>query len=90
MWGLAMLRRYALFAALILLSLTTLEAHADRRVALVIGNSQYREIPALQNPDQDAEDVSKTFRLAGFDVFVAKDVTRLQFEEKFRDRKSVV
>ncbi|TPN78538.1 hypothetical protein FJ987_11120 [Mesorhizobium sp. CU2] len=80
-----MLRRYALFAAFILLSLTTLEAHADRRVALVIGNSQYREIPALQNPDQDADDVSKTFRLAGFDVFVAKDVTRLQFEEKFRN-----
>ena len=80
-----MLRRYAFLAALILLSFTTLEAHADRRVALVIGNSQYREIPALKNPDQDAEDVSKTFRQAGFDVFVAKDVTRLQFEEKFRN-----
>lgn len=80
-----MLRRYVFLAALILLSFTALEAHADRRVALVIGNSQYREIPALQNPDQDAADVSKTFRLSGFDVFVAKDVTRLQFEEKFRN-----
>ncbi|WP_246694529.1 caspase family protein, partial [Mesorhizobium sp. M2E.F.Ca.ET.209.01.1.1] len=68
-----------------LVSLTTLEAHADRRVALVIGNSEYREIPALKNPDKDAEDVSKTFRLAGFDVFTAKDLTRLQFEEQFRN-----
>ncbi|WP_318012146.1 caspase family protein [Mesorhizobium sp. CA14] len=54
-------------------------------MALVIGNSQYREIPALKNPDKDAEDVSKTFRLAGFEVFAAKDLTKLQFEEKFRN-----
>ncbi|CDX45705.1 Peptidase C14 caspase catalytic subunit p20 [Mesorhizobium sp. SOD10] len=80
-----MLRCCALLAALILVGLTTFEAHADRRVALVIGNSQYREIPALKNPDKDAEDVSKTFRLAGFEVFAAKDLTRLQFEEKFRN-----
>ncbi|WP_051333930.1 caspase family protein [Mesorhizobium sp. WSM3224] len=80
-----MLRRCVLLAALILMGLTTLEAHADRRVALVIGNSEYREIPALKNPDKDAEDVSKTFRLAGFQVFAAKDLTKLQFEEQFRN-----
>ncbi|RUX32388.1 peptidase C14 caspase catalytic subunit p20 [Mesorhizobium sp. M2A.F.Ca.ET.042.01.1.1] len=80
-----MLRRYALIAALIVVGLTTVQAQADRRVALVIGNSQYREIPALKNPDKDAEDVSNTFRLAGFDVFVAKDLTKLQFEKEFRN-----
>jgi len=80
-----MLRRCALIAALILMGLTTVQAHADRRVALVIGNSEYREIPALKNPDKDAEDVSNTFRLAGFDVFVAKDLTKLQFEKEFRN-----
>ncbi|MBZ9985862.1 caspase family protein [Mesorhizobium sp. BH1-1-5] len=80
-----MLRRCALIAALILVGLTTVQARADRRVALVIGNSEYREIPALKNPDKDAEDVSSTFRLAGFDVFVAKDLTKLQFEKEFRN-----
>ncbi|AZO16743.1 peptidase C14 caspase catalytic subunit p20 [Mesorhizobium sp. M2A.F.Ca.ET.043.05.1.1] len=80
-----MLRRYALIAALIVVGLTTVQAQADRRVALVIGNSQYHEIPALKNPDKDAEDVSNTFRLAGFDVFVAKDLTKLQFEKEFRN-----
>ncbi|MBZ9819440.1 caspase family protein [Mesorhizobium sp. CA4] len=80
-----MLRCCALIAALILVGLTTVQAHADRRVALVIGNSEYREIPALKNPDKDAEDVSNTFRLAGFDVFVAKDLTKLQFEKEFRN-----
>ncbi len=77
--------RFCVFlAALILVTLTTFEASADRRVALVIGNSEYREIPALKNPDKDAGDVASTFRMAGFDVFVAKDLTRLQFEERFR------
>ncbi|TIQ37315.1 MAG: peptidase C14 caspase catalytic subunit p20 [Mesorhizobium sp.] len=80
-----MLRCCAFVAALILVGFATFEAHADRRVAFVIGNSEYRNIPALKNPDTDAEDVSKTFRLAGFDVFVAKDVTKLQFEEQFRN-----
>ncbi|WFP77736.1 caspase family protein [Mesorhizobium sp. WSM4906] len=85
-----MLRCCAFLAALILVGFTTLEAHADRRVALVIGNSEYRTIPALKNPDTDAENVSKTLRLAGFNVFVAKDVTKLQFEEKFRNYLAAV
>ncbi|CDX25090.1 exported hypothetical protein [Mesorhizobium sp. ORS 3324] len=80
-----MLRCYAFLAALILVGFTAFEAHADRRVAFVIGNSEYREIPALKNPDKDAQDVANTFRLAGFDVFVAKDLTKLQFEERFRN-----
>ncbi|TGQ52726.1 peptidase C14 caspase catalytic subunit p20 [Mesorhizobium sp. M1C.F.Ca.ET.193.01.1.1] len=80
-----MLRCCAFLAALILVGFTAFEAHADRRVAFVIGNSGYRDIPALKNPDKDAADVSNTFRLAGFDVFVAKDLTKLQFEEQFRN-----
>ncbi|UCI08594.1 caspase family protein [Mesorhizobium sp. B1-1-8] len=79
-----MLRCYAFLAALILVGFTAFDAHADRRVALVIGNSEYQQIPALKNPDRDARDVANTFRLAGFDVFVAKDLTKLQFEERFR------
>lgn len=77
--------RFCVFlAALILVTLTTFEANANLRVALVIGNSEYRELPALKNPDKDAGDIASTFRMAGFDVFVAKDLTRLQFEERFR------
>jgi len=80
-----MLRCYAILAALVLVGLTTFDARADRRVAFVIGNSEYRNIPALKNPDNDVDDVSNTFRQAGFNVFLAKDVTRLQFEEQFRN-----
>ncbi|MER9654783.1 caspase family protein [Mesorhizobium sp. M0152] len=80
-----MLRLCGLIAVFLVAIFTAFDASADRRVALVIGNSEYREIPALKNPDKDADDVSKTFRLAGFEVFVAKDLTKLRFEEQFRN-----
>ncbi|TJV41258.1 MAG: peptidase C14 caspase catalytic subunit p20 [Mesorhizobium sp.] len=80
-----MLRLCGFIAVFLVAAFTTFDASADRRVALVIGNSEYREIPVLKNPDKDADDVSKTFRLAGFEVFVAKDLTKLQFEEQFRN-----
>ncbi|MER9274119.1 caspase family protein [Mesorhizobium sp. M0643] len=85
-----MLRLCGFIAAFILTSFTTFDACADRRVAFVIGNSDYRQFPALKNPARDAEDVSKTFRLAGFEVFVASDLTKLQFEEQFRNYLAAV
>ena len=85
-----MLRCCAFLAALILVGFATFEAHADRRVAFVIGNSEYREFPALKNPDKDAVDVSNTFRQAGFEVFVARDLTKIEFEEQFRNYLAAV
>ena len=85
-----MFRLCGFIAVFILASLTTFEAVADRRIALVIGNSDYQGIPALKNPGKDAEDVSNTFRLAGFEVFVAKNLTKLQFEDQFRDYLAAV
>jgi hypothetical protein len=35
-------------------------AHAEKRVALVIGNSAYRAVPALPNPTADARLMSDT------------------------------
>src|ERR1700676_5600734 len=43
-------------------------AHAERRVALVIGNGAYKSVPALPNPLNDAEDVAAAFARLGFDV----------------------
>ncbi|WP_287383704.1 caspase family protein [Mesorhizobium sp.] len=74
-----------------LASVTTFEASAvERRVAFVIGNSDYKEISALKNPAKDVVDVSNTFRSAGFDVFVASNLTKLQFEGQFRNYLAAV
>ena len=66
-----MFPRFGFVAAFILAGLTTFEAFAvERRVAFVIGNSNYQEISALKNPAKDVADVSETFRAAGFEVFL--------------------
>jgi hypothetical protein len=44
------------------------EAYADKRVALVIGNSGYAHAPALDNPVRDATAVSIMLEGAGFQV----------------------
>jgi hypothetical protein len=52
-------------------------AFADRRVALVIGNSQYRGPGlALSNPRNDASDVAASLRALGFEVIEALDVDK--------------
>src|SRR6266404_650127 len=47
-------------------------ALAEKRVALVVGNSTYQRVPQLANPARDADDMSEMFRKAGFTVVVAK------------------
>jgi uncharacterized caspase-like protein len=43
-------------------------AQADKRVALVLGISNYRNVPRLANPDSDAAAISDIFKQVGFDV----------------------
>jgi uncharacterized caspase-like protein len=42
-------------------------AFAEKRVALVIGNSSYRNVAKLSNPANDAAAVAAMFKSAGFD-----------------------
>jgi len=42
-------------------------SHADKRVALVIGNSAYRNAPSLTNPANDATAIAELFKSAHFD-----------------------
>jgi uncharacterized caspase-like protein len=43
-------------------------ALAERRVALVIGVSNYQQVPKLTNPARDADAMASLFKRAGFDV----------------------
>jgi tetratricopeptide (TPR) repeat protein len=55
-------------AAFLLCAGSISAAHAEKRVALVIGNSAYRSVPALQNPADDARLMSDTLLSLGFFV----------------------
>lgn len=58
-----------LVAGIVALMLTTSFALADRRVALVLGNSDYKDPAlALANPRDDAQDVASALRGLGFEV----------------------
>ncbi|UPK24211.1 caspase family protein [Bradyrhizobium sp. 195] len=61
-------------------------ARAEKRVALVIGNSAYKSAPRLTNPVNDASLVGGMFRKAGFDsVDVKLDLNAAEMRRALRD-----
>ena len=74
--GGGLIRGVGLVALVLLLTVTA--ANAERRVALVLGNSQYQHAPPLTNPVRDAEAVAGRLKTLGFDVVSGFDLTKLQ------------
>src|SRR5436190_1332053 len=73
--------RSALLAATIALWAGLAPALAEKRVALVIGNPDYRDVPALANPRNDAEDVAAALKRLGFETTVGLDADRAAMEK---------
>src|SRR4051812_9132493 len=65
LFGFSRFCQFFLAAALLLICQP---AFADKRVALVIGNSAYQNVARLPNPVNDGATVAATLRDAGFDV----------------------
>ncbi|MCW0234515.1 MAG: caspase family protein [Ferrovibrio sp.] len=70
-----MLRLFALTLLLVFGGLSPTTALAERRVALVIGNSAYHEAP-LRNPVNDARAMATTLRELNFDVTLLENADR--------------
>jgi hypothetical protein len=85
-----MVRRLVVMAAVIGAAILSMviapdPAWADKRVALIIGNSRYQTVPQLPNPSRDASAVAQMFRDAGFDsVDLQLDVGNLEFKRAIR------
>ena len=61
-------------------------ALADRRVALVIGNSNYQNVSRLANPANDASMLADTFTQSKFDVVMLRnDLTATEMRRALRD-----
>lgn len=52
----------------------SLAAHAEKRVALVIGNSAYKNVAELDNPKHDAAAMSEKLTSLGFEVVTGIDL----------------
>jgi uncharacterized caspase-like protein len=70
--GAAALRILCAFLTIGVLGLSHTPALADKRVALTIGNSAYKNVPQLPNPVNDAAAVAALLKQSGFDIVEAR------------------
>jgi uncharacterized caspase-like protein len=72
--------------AMAILATTAVSAFAEKRVALVIGNSAYKNVPRLQNPANDAAAVAGMFKSAGFETVESRlNVTVSELRKTLRE-----
>lgn len=67
-------------AAMIWLAAGAANAGAETRVALVIGNGDYRDVPTLANPPNDAKDIAAELKTLGFKVTLGVDLDQTSME----------
>jgi uncharacterized caspase-like protein len=60
-------------------------AFAEKRVALVVGNGAYKNLPRLDNPVGDAQAISELLKSVGFRVTEGTDLTREKMTALMRE-----
>ncbi|MGI9450656.1 MAG: caspase family protein [Geminicoccaceae bacterium] len=75
-----------ILAAILLLGFVSANVSAadDRRIALVIGNGAYRNMPKLANPPRDAALIAAKLRTVGFEVDLAINDDHLSLKQRVR------
>jgi hypothetical protein len=68
------------WVAFCLLLTAAFSAHAETRVALVIGNGAYEHAPLLRNPVHDARAIAAAFRGLGYSVQLVTDAKKPALE----------
>src|SRR6201996_6516192 len=63
------------------LVMLAIPAQAAKRLALVVGNNDYRNVPKLQKAVNDARAMGDTLKQLGFSVMLAENQTRQAFSE---------
>lgn len=80
-----MSRTTFMLAGLLSILFSAVPALADKRVALVVGNSAYVNATPLANPVNDAGEMAKVLTEAGFEVILGLDLDKRGFDGKVRD-----
>ena len=79
-----------ILAASFLAACLTQAAQAEKRVALIMGNSAYENVGRLANPSNDAEAMAATLKAAGFDVVdLKRDLKVVEMRRVLRDLSAV-
>src|SRR5215470_16932951 len=72
----------AIFVVTALLSGLSQAASAEKRVALVIGNDAYQNVPRLKKAVNDSRVIGESLKQLGFTVVSAENLTRTAMSEK--------
>ena len=80
-----MLVRIVGAVVLLLTLLSSVAQAAEKRVALVIGNSAYKHAGELLNPRNDAADIARALKALNFEVIEGTDLDRGAMERKLRE-----
>jgi uncharacterized caspase-like protein len=76
----------AIFLAILLSGLLGQPALATKRVAFVVGNSNYQNVAHLANPAGDASTLAATFKKANFDVVTLRnDLSTVEMRRALRE-----
>jgi formylglycine-generating enzyme required for sulfatase activity/uncharacterized caspase-like protein len=63
-----------------------LDSYTDsKRLALIIGNGKYKNIPSLRNPINDAKDMAAALKNLGYEVILKTDASRQAMIEAMQD-----
>src|SRR6185369_10587029 len=56
---------------------------SEKRYALIIGNSKYKRVAALRNPENDATDMAAVLQQMNFEVINVVDATYMEIRSAF-------
>src|SRR5262245_15117139 len=79
------MRFKTLILSAICMAFTAGAAHAEKRVAFVVGNGTYKNVAPLPNPSVDAKAMASALRNVGFEVVEGSNLTRDKMTEKLLD-----
>src|ERR1017187_220241 len=79
------MRYLSLILSLICMLFTAVSAHAEKRVAFVVGNGAYKTGAQPPTPPVDAKAMASVLRNVGFDVVEGTNLTRDKMTEKLLD-----
>lgn len=82
-WGMKIFKYFLFFCLLIVSSNHSYSNEKPQRLALVIGNNDYKEVTPLKKAVNDAKEIGKTLEKLGFDVKVLTNLDRRSMNRQF-------
>lgn len=69
----------------LILGASSAAVSAQERIALIIGNSSYESVSALDNPTRDAQLIASTLEQIDFQVTLLIDATQIEMKRALSD-----